>query len=505
MDLYSSDLIRPLETAEHQFLEVLVSRFTLKRSGKGALLELHFDEQTPAIWTRQAKYDLQKMIPNFAEKAKRYQGKLDRFLLDGKGSELRFDDADFPFRYTSGGTLPIVRRGDEDYYCLLYREIPPIGWNIANGGSDSRSELLNPLETLERELREELIIVDPVHRRRYVFDWDAGKPVDRPEFAIARRFWEERFRRQGYPSFEELEETELPLKWLQGPDSLAVRIGKDDRNTASGFFLNINAEDSGIEVDRIARMNVDEEAVLCDGEIVRGQLVNRPVGLFETTRFHRALRTDKREFMPDLFFYDAGCHKSSELERVIRKEFIPSLADCRTDDEMKGWRSAGKKYDLCPVTRRLVRRCAAWGPAARGRRRTACDVFISFGSEDTRLARRVYDFLGRKSAQRVFFSEETIHDVNYSQVIDDALDSANALVVVATDPAHLKKEWVEFEWRSFHIDMCNGRKGGGARLVPFISGFDPNDLPRPLRVRQVVFWDPHRSARSLGKLAQLVC
>jgi len=43
-----------------------------------------------------------------------------------------------------------VRIKEEEYYCLFYRDIFPVGWNIANGGSDNNEELLNPLLTIER-------------------------------------------------------------------------------------------------------------------------------------------------------------------------------------------------------------------------------------------------------------------------------------------------------------------------------------------------------------------
>jgi len=62
----------------------------------------------------------------------------------------------------------VIRCNDRDYYCLFYREIAPVGWNIANGGAESVAELLDPLATIERELREELIIVEPAAGHRYV-------------------------------------------------------------------------------------------------------------------------------------------------------------------------------------------------------------------------------------------------------------------------------------------------------------------------------------------------
>jgi hypothetical protein len=47
---------------------------------------------------------------------------------------LHFKDPLFPFRYASGGVLPILRIGRKEFFCFFYRDIDPVGWNIANGG-----------------------------------------------------------------------------------------------------------------------------------------------------------------------------------------------------------------------------------------------------------------------------------------------------------------------------------------------------------------------------------
>lgn len=226
MDIYASDLIRPLHIAENQFLEILLSQFSLRRRNQGSELLVALDENMPAIWTRAAKYQVERMIPDFEGKASRYQKELDSFLLDSEGDTYEFNDADFRFRYVSGGALPVLRFGRKEYYCLFYRDIFPIGWNIANGGSDDINELLNPYDTLERELREELVVVDPKRGRRYVFEGDAGKPLDHYDFAVARRLWQ---RRLSSLDFSKLEELVIPLKWLDGPDYLTVEFANESR------------------------------------------------------------------------------------------------------------------------------------------------------------------------------------------------------------------------------------------------------------------------------------
>ena len=132
----------------------------------------------------------------------------------------------------------------------------------------------------------------------------------------------------------------------------------------------------------------------------------------------------------------------------------------------------------------------------------SCDLFISFGSEDEPIARKVHDFFARKGL-RIFFSEETIHDANFLHVIDDALDRARCLITVATKPELLRKQWVQYEWTRFFCDILNGYKPE-AQLLSFISGIKPRDLPGTLRARQYVMFDRDNIEASLPRLERFV-
>jgi hypothetical protein len=74
MAAFSSSLVSPLDVAQSDFLEVPVSRFSLRRRDQGSELALCFSRKSPAIWKRQAKHELQRMIPDFGRKAARKTG-----------------------------------------------------------------------------------------------------------------------------------------------------------------------------------------------------------------------------------------------------------------------------------------------------------------------------------------------------------------------------------------------------------------------------------------------
>ena len=86
----NSDLIRKLGIAENQFLEILISKFLIDRQGQGSNLNIFFTDDTPAIWTKMAKYEVQKSMPDFPRKAIRYQEELDNLKVALEA--LEFDD-----------------------------------------------------------------------------------------------------------------------------------------------------------------------------------------------------------------------------------------------------------------------------------------------------------------------------------------------------------------------------------------------------------------------------
>jgi 8-oxo-dGTP pyrophosphatase MutT (NUDIX family) len=378
MALLDSPLIEPLHRAESRFLQVLLQQFSLIRRGSGSELRVHFDDDTPAIWHAHAKHHLRRAMSS--EARARYQQALDEFLVEGRGSHFEFRDPDFVFRYASGGTLPVVNFRGNDYFVFFYRDVHPIGWNLANGSCDRREELLDPFVAAERELREELLIADFTNETRYVFAGDKGKSVDRVEFAVAREFWKRKFPMK---DFSTLHEEVLDLEWIDGPDSLSVGIGTEPPRKRQGCFVNINGEDFGIEIDRVARINVSDGAIFCDGEIEGEQLVNSPVGFFEVERFREQLRSGP-PFVPDFFFFDTQKFEGSLLDAVVNGQFISDLQPVRSAEEIDFFRSCSEKFALCPVTKRIATRYLGMPPAVPRPSKVRDHVFISYCHRDKR-------------------------------------------------------------------------------------------------------------------------
>jgi len=498
----ASDFIRPLALAENQFLQVLVSRFTLARGAAGGCeIAVAFDRDTPAIWNRRGRQALEQSTPDFPRKANAYQDAIEGFLLRGEGEAPTyvFDDPTFRFRYCGGGALPVVRLGSADYYALFYREISPVGWNLAAGICNSRHELRYPAGMADRELFEELVVVDLGGRRRFVLDAEASARPVSPEQARSLVLWSNRLG----VDLSAFDREELPLKWVTGPDTLRVRMADEPEEAVRSIFLNVNATDYGIEINRIVKVNLADGCVLLDGEVAAGRLLDRPVGLFRVDRLNEALASGATEYRPDRCFHGGQAVDAGHFDRA-REAFV---ARCRGDgllspEEFQAYQAADQKYNLCPTTRGIILRYLRTVRDEPRDPDAPPNVFISCGGPDWQPAEHVRTALAREG-HRPFLYKEEFSETHICEAIDRALESARCLVAVATDPQNLTRPWTKYEIYSFLHDIHSQRKPDG-RMLSFISGFDPIDLPRPLRLYQAVPFDPANVDPALGELAKHV-
>lgn len=108
------------------------------------------------------------------------------------------------------------------------------------------------------------------------------------------------------------------------------------------------------------------------------------------------------------------------------------------------------------------------------------DIFISCKSEDYPFARKVYQYL-REHNYNVFLADTELRkkgNAEYGEIIDEALDSATHMVIVATKPEYIMSAYVKSGWRTFIEEKRSGRKKGN--IVTLIE-FTISDLPISLR------------------------
>ncbi len=237
-----------------------------KTSSGGIRVDIHLTEDMPLITSRaqrdrgleeDSKKELGRVVESLrALRRGSVEGPL-RFRLDGCG-----------FRHASAGVLP---RAPDGACWLFARDIAPVGWNIANGGSQSLTDLLRPVGLMAREAAEEMLFFHPARRiLGTLAPLGAYAELDR-----AVELWRERLDLSGGPV------APLAHDFGEGPDTLVVRHD-DDVHVTRGVHLSLQAEDASLEVIRVLQLDseIAGEWTPLDGEILHDRLLDRAVGCF---------------------------------------------------------------------------------------------------------------------------------------------------------------------------------------------------------------------------------
>jgi hypothetical protein len=488
-----------LDDIPRGFLQVLLPEFALTKEGQGRLLEISIRDDLHAIRDSAGKKQFFEILDAAPGGRKQLQEELKQFQNDPRILSYRFDCSSSPLRYGNGGVLPVIRwrheRGRVDeYFCLFYRDIFPIGWNIANGASDNVEEMLDPERILLREFGEELLIRDDQSHIVYTFDPGRDKdPSDSP--SKARKAWE-----REHPTMISYKTLSVPMTWISGHDRVRV-VTMDDSRVSRNYFLNIVPDDNAIEVDRVALINVKGKVSFFDGEQSRGVVLNRAVGLFNVKRFQTDRYLMGHDFIPDKVFFEGKPGNPTDLENVIRQQIDKLMrlkSPFRTKEDRKKWLQSAKKWDLCPISRIMIKRYletisnqpreqAFEDTKEKKQQQARCDVFISYRSSDQPIAQWLHDYL-KNSGLRLFFSAESLPllgESDYAAAIDLALESAKCMVVLGTSPECFDSGWVGYEWRSFLNEKLSGRKRD-SQLFTFVSGVEVQQLPFALRNVQMI-------------------
>lgn len=148
------EVLRKGQDKNAAFLILLISHFEVTVSSNGGRnLQLNLSSDLPVLQTTKQKQLFQqacahdKVATEFVATLKepgqhRYVGPL-------------------PFRWASGGYLPIFVIDGIRYSMLFLRDLEPVvGWNVANGASASPVELWHVEMMVEREPKEEILVIN---------------------------------------------------------------------------------------------------------------------------------------------------------------------------------------------------------------------------------------------------------------------------------------------------------------------------------------------------------
>jgi hypothetical protein len=234
-----------------------------------------------------------------------------------------------PLRWASGGVLPVVSWRGGVWFPFFFRDIAPVGWNIAAGSSEAEAELCRPQSFGLREFLEETIVLPEPPRpgaviRAKTFPHIMDGVLDRREreaqvrSALARvnRHLEIRSHEDGldlvpFPDGSCSDDRAIGTTAI--PTCTRLRIVNGDGTVAEldNVLVCFNLLELGIEVMTVVKFDLGENEYLLDGETLspvggREQLIRMPVALISRAYLEDVLGdADLLDFeSPSLIEYD---------------------------------------------------------------------------------------------------------------------------------------------------------------------------------------------------------
>lgn len=266
---------------------------------------LHVDlrDQSCAIYSNRGKEFLRAaFLPKKRDRCLEYlkcSRETHQFLL-GQAKKQALTAHIPALRWVSGGILPVANWNDQRWVCLFFRDIEPVGWNLANGASETKEEYKDLDLLIFRETLEELVICggtpQPLAEVTRRIPW-VPSPQSRKSVLEAPELVSEcaalRLLHDG-----------ICFKCETGPDLLlkrtpeSVTVTYHDRRrraltaTTENVLISINPLELGAEVVRVGEFALGQSDRLLDGEVCRSRegdyLVRAPIGLLSVDFLKRA-------------------------------------------------------------------------------------------------------------------------------------------------------------------------------------------------------------------------
>ena len=233
--------------------------------------------------------------------------RVERFLNDGDRVRSRFswvEDAckgcKIPLRWTSGGALPIAHSEGRDWAVLFFRDMPPGGWNLANGASEREEELVDVGCMIRRESSEEVILLstqpEPLEEvTQFVLDFSDSLGVsvsDLRRHAAFTEFYQRgvvhRQLRKQHDGVQIMLDEGCRRQLVEVTTPFIVEVVYQGRIRDCGnVIFSINPVELGIEIIKLYRFELKDDEWIIDGETVLSRpskscwLARRPVMLID--------------------------------------------------------------------------------------------------------------------------------------------------------------------------------------------------------------------------------
>ncbi|MFX1532695.1 MAG: hypothetical protein ACFFDI_00515 [Promethearchaeota archaeon] len=225
-----------------------------------------------------------------------------------------------PLRWSSGGVLPFVEYKEKTWVLLFFRDIPPIGLNVANGASEIKEDYKDIHKLIAREFSEEVMLLDQnpdpsqdpsgvFNVNQLIFTMDAFHPDAEPVAGyfsnkFARKHAELRrlhdnIRIVFNRDLNAQGQTRRNVIPIYTPYSIKVRyhrrtVGEKTQECGNVIF-SLNPDEHGIEAIWLFKFPLFEGEYVLDGEFdpFSNFLIRRPVILIELDFLRKVFEDEK--------------------------------------------------------------------------------------------------------------------------------------------------------------------------------------------------------------------
>jgi hypothetical protein len=282
--------------------EILTRPIVLRRSG--GVLEIHIDRRgvKNAVYTTEGKNLLcsETLQGDRLETARRLDEDIHAFMVEAvDDSWLEIPVPEIPLRWASGGVLPVVTWRGDVWSPFFFRDISPVGWNIAAGSSETEAELCRPVSFGLREFVEETIVLpqrphpgSELRAKTFPNIMKDDKAQLRAALNTVNRHLDIRSREDGItllpfpvdkvPSDRAIKASFVPMK-------TRLHIKSESGNEElSDVLVCFNLLELGIEVISVIRYELRHDDYLLDGETLtpvggKAELIRMPVAMISHT------------------------------------------------------------------------------------------------------------------------------------------------------------------------------------------------------------------------------
>ncbi len=260
----------------------------LQGSRSSKTLRVVLSDSPLGIYNNAGKKFLDVNTPVDPERAGELSRSARAMLLDFTSDSMRTLDAPL-LRWASAGVLPIARWRSADWVVLFFRDIRPVGWNLANGASENERDQRHVAELAQREFCEELLVCrnmpsDGVSAviRPFVFPGPGGRDarLASPRFTAQHRKLRHDHDHLHLQLPERSPDDVIPLSLVPTPWRCEV-VSATGRVVTPHVIPSLNPFEMGVELIQVMRFPMDDDDVLLDGEILESgpALARRPIAL----------------------------------------------------------------------------------------------------------------------------------------------------------------------------------------------------------------------------------